>query len=59
MEIKKLKPDCEKLEPDAFDADGNLTINSWELFKEDELASDEDQFNKKIIAQLVNFDSYK
>lgn len=42
MEIKKLKLDCEKLEPDAFDDDGNLTINSWELFKEDELASDED-----------------
>ena len=42
MEIKKIKPDCGKLEPDAFDADGNLTINSWELFKEDELASDED-----------------
>lgn len=31
-------PDCGELEPDAYDADGNLTINSWELFKQEELA---------------------
>lgn len=41
MEIKKLKSDCGKLEPDAYDADGNLTVNSWELFKQDELAREE------------------
>lgn len=23
--------------PDSYDADGNLTINSWELFKAEEL----------------------
>ena len=33
-----LEPDCGELEPDAYDADGNLTINSWELFKQEELA---------------------
>lgn len=27
-----------ELMPDAYDADGNLTINSWEFFKEEELA---------------------
>lgn len=26
------------LEPDAYDADGNLTVNSWELFRQDEEA---------------------
>ena len=25
-------------EPDAYDAEGNLTVNSWKLFMEDELA---------------------
>ena len=35
-------PDCGELEPDAYDANGNLTINSWELFKEDELARELD-----------------
>lgn len=25
--------------PDAYDADGNKTINSWKLFQEDEMAS--------------------
>ena len=25
-------------EPDAFDAEGNKTVNSWKLFMEDELA---------------------
>jgi hypothetical protein len=24
--------------PDAYDAEGNKTINSWQLFKDDELA---------------------
>ena len=24
--------------PDAYDADGNLTVNSWQLFKDDDLA---------------------
>lgn len=28
-------------EPDAYDADGNKTVNSWKLFMEDEMASDE------------------
>ena len=31
-------PDCGELEPDAYDADGTLTINSWELFKQEDLA---------------------
>ncbi len=26
--------------PDAYDADGNLTVNSWQLFKDDEEASE-------------------
>lgn len=42
MKSKDLNPDCGKLEPDAFDADWNLTINSWELFKADELASEDE-----------------
>ena len=37
---KVLKPDCGEFEPDAYDADGNLTISSWALFQEDELASE-------------------
>lgn len=40
MKEKVLIPDCGELEPDAYDAEGNLTINSWEQFKEDELASE-------------------
>ena len=28
-------------EPDAYDADGNKTVNSWKLFMEDEMASDD------------------
>lgn len=30
--------DREVFEPDAYDAEGNLTVNSWELFKQDEEA---------------------
>ena len=30
------------LKPDAYDAEGNLTINSWELYKQDELASEDE-----------------
>lgn len=29
--------------PDAYDADGNLTVNSWKLFMEDELASERNE----------------
>lgn len=43
MKVKNLIPDCGELEPDAYDADGNLTVNSWELFKQDELAREEDE----------------
>ena len=37
-------PDCgfDDLVPDAYDAEGHLTVNSWELFKQDELASEDD-----------------
>lgn len=28
------------LEPDAYDAAGNKTVNSWKLFMEDELAKE-------------------
>ena len=37
-------PDCgfDDLVPDAYDAEGHRTINSWELFKQDELASEDD-----------------
>lgn len=28
--------------PDAYDNDGNLTVNSWELFKQEELARELD-----------------
>lgn len=40
MVNKELLPDggLDALKPDAYDADGNLTINSWELFKQEELA---------------------
>ena len=34
-------PDCGYCSPDAYDADGNLTVNSWEIFKQDELAREE------------------
>lgn len=39
-----LEPDGgpDALEPDSYDAEGHLTINSWELFKEDELARELD-----------------
>ncbi len=30
-------------EPDAYDADGKRTVNSWKLFMEDELASEDDE----------------
>lgn len=36
-------PDCGELEPDAYDADGKLTINSWELFMRDELDRESDE----------------
>ncbi len=26
--------------PDSYDSDGKLTINSWQLFKDDELMSE-------------------
>lgn len=37
-------PDCglEDLISDAYDSNGHRTINSWELFKEDELARELD-----------------
>lgn len=40
MANKELMSDggLDALKPDAYDADGNLTINSWEFFKEEELA---------------------
>lgn len=36
-------PECgfDDLIPDAYDAEGHLTINTWELFKQDELSYDE------------------
>lgn len=36
-------PDCgfDDLVPDAYDAEGHRTINSWEPFKQDELASED------------------
>lgn len=46
MTKKKLLPDggLDALRPDAYDAEGKLTINSWELYKEEELARElEDQ----------------
>ena len=30
--------DHDGFEPDAYDAEGNLTVNSWELFRQDEEA---------------------
>lgn len=35
-------PDCglDDLVSDAYDSSGRLVINSWELFKQDELASE-------------------
>ena len=30
------------LEPDSYDHEGHLTINSWELFKEEELTRELD-----------------
>jgi hypothetical protein len=38
-------PDCgfDDLVPDAYDAEGNLTINSWELFKREELDRESDE----------------
>lgn len=30
------------LEPDSYDAEGHLTINSWQLFKGEELARELD-----------------
>lgn len=40
MVNKELLPDggLDASKPDAYDADGRLTINSWELYKEEELA---------------------
>ena len=40
MVNKELLPDggLDALKLDAYDADGKLTINSWELFKQEELA---------------------
>lgn len=37
-------PDCgfDDFLPDAYDEEGYRTINSWELFKQDELASEDD-----------------
>lgn len=40
MLTNKLIPDCGELEPDMYDEFGNLTINSWEDWKESELASE-------------------
>lgn len=30
------------LKPDAYDAEGNLTINSWDLFMRDEIDREND-----------------
>lgn len=30
------------LTPDAYDAEGNLTVNSWSLFMQDEIDSEND-----------------
>lgn len=30
------------LKPDAYDAEGNLTVNSWSLFMQDEIDSEND-----------------
>ena len=35
------------LEPDSYDAEGHLTINSWQLFKEDELAHELDNEDQR------------
>lgn len=41
--IKKvLKPDSGEFQPDAYDSDGYRTIDSWELYNQDELASEDD-----------------
>lgn len=44
-------------EPDAYDADGKKTVNSWKLFMEDELASeaneeDEDDDSSNFLDEL-------
>ena len=43
-------------EPDAYDADGNKTVNSWQLFKDDELArekyEDEDDDSSEFLNEL-------
>lgn len=31
------------LKPDAYDAEGNLTINSWDLFMRDEIEREDDE----------------
>lgn len=36
------QPDCNDFPPDAYDSQGKLTINSWELFKLDELSQEDD-----------------
>ena len=38
MNINYSIPDRDGFEPDAYDAEGNLTVNSWELFRQDEEA---------------------
>lgn len=42
MNKRVLKPDSGEFQPDAYDAEGNLIVNSWELFKEEELARELD-----------------
>lgn len=42
MNKKVPKPDSGEFQPDAYDGDGYRTIDSWELYKQDELASEDD-----------------
>lgn len=42
MNKKVLKPDSDEFQPDAYDSDGYRTIDSWELYKQDELARELD-----------------
>lgn len=40
--MPKLDSGFDDFLPDAYDEEGHRTINSWELFKQDELASEDD-----------------
>ena len=55
----KLKSDCDDFEPDAYDADGNLTVNSWDLFRDEELARDqaEEERAEELVREADNYNS--